>query len=373
MNEQNEQNEQAEKAEKVRNIRPAIIVSQDFVSDYSSVFRQMMLQLASQSIKPVLICPPEAEFNEDILQSSITAVYPKINLPGFGHYNRSIILDILKRESVNFIHCLCPQNNWLAGKLARKLNVPYIINVNSTSGGFSKFTISAKRCLAVLAATATIAENFKRHHRRLAGRVEVINYGYEIAENITCFSSDGRLPTIATCHPIDKYDDFADLILALKQLYITGHEFMFVVEGTGANEDIFRREVLEMGLMNNVVIVEPKKARNHLILSADIYVQPVSLAKFEPIILEAMANGLAVIAPKGGVDDFIIDGENAEVAEIFDGDNPLSLRNALEKLISQHDIARELATNARRYIKDNYNVVGMNDCLMRLYMDAAGC
>ncbi len=358
-----------EQFEKSQNIRPAIIVSQDFVSEYASVFRQILLYLTSQSIKPVLICSPGVKIDEDILNSSVTAVYPKIQLPGFGHYNRSIVLDILKRESVNFIHCLCPQNNWLAGKLARKLNVPYIIHIDSSSGGFNKFSISAKRCLAVLAATKSIAENFKSYHRRLAGRVEVINYGYEIANEIICFSNDNRLPIIATCHPIDKYDDFADLILALKQLCVTGHEFMFVVEGTGANEDIFRREVLEMDLMNSVVIVEPKKARNHLILSADIYVQPVKLAKFEPIILEAMANGLAVIAPAGGVDDFIVEGQNAEV---FDSDNPLSLRNALEKLISQHDMARKLATNARQYVEDTYDVTGMNDSLMRLYTDASG-
>ena len=74
--------------------------------------------------------------------------------------------------------------------------------------------------------------------------------------------------------------------------------------------------------------------------------------------------GTAVAACSGGVDDFILP---EQTAVVFDPDNELSVRGALQRLLDRQDMARRLAGSAQEYVKENHTVSNMIIATLEAY------
>lgn len=81
--------------------------------------------------------------------------------------------------------------------------------------------------------------------------------------------------------------------------------------------------------------------------SSDIFVYISEGQASGNLVLEAMASGLAVVAPSsGGILDFVQNGENGL---LYDPQNEKSLMDTVQFLIYRHEIARALGNSARKY------------------------
>jgi glycosyltransferase involved in cell wall biosynthesis len=87
----------------------------------------------------------------------------------------------------------------------------------------------------------------------------------------------------------------------------------------------------------------------HAYASADLFVFPSANETFGNVVLEAMASGLPVIAPRsGGLVDHVINGKNGF---LFEPDDLTDLTNLVGWLISDRFYIRRLGAAARTYAK----------------------
>jgi glycosyltransferase involved in cell wall biosynthesis len=88
---------------------------------------------------------------------------------------------------------------------------------------------------------------------------------------------------------------------------------------------------------------------------------------YNAAVLQAMAVGMVVAGPSGGVDDLLIENETAV---LFDHKCTESIYSTLKMLLDRRDYAQQVARNAMAYLKRNNTVTGMMEALIEAYKAA---
>lgn len=352
-----------------RLFRPVLIASEHTFSEYSLFLEHLLVGLTDESIAAILVCPPSSDV-ESVTYGAVEVIkHPVIDLPLMEHLNRTRLVEQLERFRPTVLHCLCKSRASLTRQLARQLNLPYVLMIDSLQKWWRHVFISSKHCARIIVPAQSIAASVAKAYPRFAERIEQINIGTFVEEHTRCFSEPSRLPSMVVAHPLDNVAEFESLFGAARHLAITGYEFMFVVMGTGRAESQLRKLLAALGLLQTVTIVPRLKRWRSVLAAGDIFIQLQPTETFDPLLLEAMSVGSAVAACKGGVDDLIIEDQTAVV---FDADDEFSIRTTLQRLFDRQEFARRLARDAQEYLRDNHTVSKMISATLQVYREAQG-
>ncbi len=350
-----------------KTVRPALIVSEKTISEYSISLHHLLVGLADESIAVNLVCPPGCDVDSVVSPSVEVVRHPVFQLPLMGYQNKKILVERLEKFKPSVLHCLCESKAKLTRQLARQLDLPYVLTVNSLQGRFGQLSISLKRCAKIIVPAKSIAANIAAVYPKFAERIEQINIGTFAGETSGCFREPGRLASVVVGGPLRNESEFEKLLGAVKHLAIEGYEFMLVLIGGGRAERQLRESLSAQGLLQ-IVISVPKSAPWRSVLAAgDIFIQPAASSAFNPLLLEAMSVGAAVASCKGGVDDLIIEGKTCVV---FDPDDELSIRGSLQELLDRREFAQQLARGAQEYLRENHTVSKMVSSILQIYREA---
>jgi len=350
-----------------QSLRLALIASDHTVSEYSIFLEHLLAGLADESIPVALVCPPVCDVDSMFTGGAEIISYPVFELPLTEHLNRRLLIERLAKFKPAILHCLCESRALLTRRLTRRLDLPYVLMVNSLARYLVQFSVSSRRCAKIITPTKSIAADIAGAYPRFAGRIEQINIGTFVAERNRCFSGPSGFATIVMAHPLDNADSFENLFNAVRHLMIDGYEFMMVVTGGGRAEGQLRKLLAALGLLQTVTIVPRLRPWRSVLAAGDIFIQPQPNSAFNPLLLEAMSIGSAVAACKGGVDDLIIDGRTAVV---FDPNDELSIVGTLQRLLDRRDFARKIARAAQEHLRQNYTVSKMISDTLQTYYEA---
>ncbi|MFB0524388.1 MAG: glycosyltransferase family 4 protein [Phycisphaerae bacterium] len=365
-----------------KSLRLALIVSEHIVYEYSVFLEHLLVGLVDESIPAVLICPATCDVESVIFGAVEVIRYPAIKLPLMEPYNRNRLIEQLAEFRPTVLHCLCESKAGLAKHLARRLDLPYVLMVNSLRNRYNPaincgakylaphFTwglLTSKHCAKIIVPAKSIAANMTKAYPRFAERIEQINIGAFVEQHCVCFSDPSRLASMVIAHPLDNVVDFENLFGAVRHLAIHGYEFMLVVIGAGRAETQLRKLLAALDLSHSVTIVGRLKPWHSILAAGDIFIQPQPNAAFNPFLLEAMSIGSAVATCKGGVDDLII---KDRTAVVFDPNDEISIRGTLQRLFDRKEFARQLAKEAQQYVRDNHSVSNMISATLRTYREA---
>jgi glycosyltransferase involved in cell wall biosynthesis len=350
-----------------RSVRPALILSRRNITEHTTFVRHLLVGLADESIPAALICPPGQNIESVTPAPAAVFTHPPVALPLMEHLGIERLAGQLEKFKPTVLHCLCESRSGLARQLARVLDLPYVLMINSLAKRMHKLPISTHRCAKIIVPAETIRASVERALPRSAERVAQINIGAFVETDTICFTDPSRLPSIVVAHPLRRVSDFENFFEAIKSLRTDGREFMVAIMGTGPAEHHIRKLLVSLGLSDIVTMVPVLDPWRSVVVAGDIFVQPQPLRRFSVFLLEAMAVGTAVAACWGGVDDLIIPNETAVV---FEPDSEPSIRQALKQLLDEHDFARRLATTAQEHIRARYSVSAMVSATMRVYLEA---
>jgi glycosyltransferase involved in cell wall biosynthesis len=333
----------------------------------NSIFLEhFFVALADQSVHAAVVCPPDCDTSIIFSPAIEIITHPACRIPLLWRYNRDKLMERLEKFGPSVLHCISREQISLTRKIAHELDVPYIL----TAGGMDKFHIAVLTdplCASVVAPSLSIREYVAKTHPFFASRIEQIETGTFVEDTCACFANPQRLPSMLIIHPLDSAKHFEPLFNALKHLAIGNYEFVLVIIGTGKADSAVRKLIRKMGLSQLVNVVPNFPRLREAFAGADIYIRPRPVYGFSVPLLEAMSVGMAVAGCKGGVDDLLIEGETAV---LFDPDDNLSIRAALQKLLDDRAGARQLATRAQSYLRKHNTVSKMMSGLIGAYSRA---
>jgi len=358
---------QLEKEGTRKAIRPVLIVSRHNISEQAAWVRRLLLGLADESISTALVCPPDCEVGQIAPVPDDLFTHPLAELPLMEHMGIEALAEQLAKFKPTVLHCLCESRAGLVRRLARRLDVPYVLSINGLARKLSRLSISSRRCTSIVVPAQTIRSAVAQAGLAPVERIRPINIGTFVESEPVCFSDPSRLSSLVVVHPLERAADFAGLLKATQRLMAAGHEFMMVIMGSGRAEHQLRLLLAEYALADVVTIVPPLEPRRSVLATADIFIQPQPTPTFNVTILEAMGLGAAVAACAGGVDDLIVPNQTALV---FEKNDEHSIRECLTRLLEDHAYAHRLAGAAQTYVAGRYSVGQMIAAMLETYNDA---
>ena len=354
---------------KRKSFRLALIVSEHTVFEYSTFLEHLLIGLADEFIPVALVCPPDCDVDSVFTGAAEIINHPVFDLPLIERLNIRLLVERLRKFKPAVLHCLCESKASLTMQLARQLDLPYVLMVNSLQRRWGQFSISSRHCARIIVPAKSIATNVAGTYSRFSDRVEHINIGTFVEKEGRCFSDPSRLAAMMVAHPLDNADDFENLFRAVRHLLIDGYEFIMAVMGEGRAETQLWRLLAALGLLRTVTVVPRLKPWRSVLAAGDIFIQPQPSLVFNNLLLEAMSIGAAVAGCKGGVDDLIID---ERTAVVFDPNDELSIIRTLKRLLDKREFARQLAKAAQQYLSENHKVSRMISATIRTYRQAQG-
>jgi glycosyltransferase involved in cell wall biosynthesis len=347
-----------------KSMRIALVLGED-VTEYALFVHYFLIGLADESIPVAVVCPPETNV-ENLISPSVEVIKsPAIEMFFMQKRNIKSLAAKLSKFDVSILHCLSIEKIDLTRQLAKSLNVPYVVTVNSLVD--EEFKLSAPMPSRIVVPAETIAEHLIKIEPKTEELIERIHIGAFAKSGISCFRDENRLPTIVTMLPDSECKECEDFVDAVKELAEDGTEFLVIAIADDKAEENLRKCLHKAKIEKRFTIIPHLEPMKTILESSDIYVQLVPSNSFNTLLLEALSVGMVAVVCQGGVDDLVIDGKTCVV---FDKADPKSIYMALRKIFDSRDFSHQLAKKAEDYIKQNHSVSKMITSLLRIYRHA---
>jgi len=357
----------ADKA-KTRLARPVLIVSKDSVTRYRIFLQHLLSGLADNSINPIIVCPPKCNLDSIALPAVDIIKHPFLNIPLiFNNKNNKILRERISKLKPNIIHCLCPTKASFARKLSKITNLNYVLSLNSLKKHPETLAVSSERCSAVLSPTKNITENFTKLHPKFSDKIKHIKIGTFTQPQANCLKKINQTVSIVTAVNTSHTEKIESLLGAIRHLVIDGYEFMLVIIAGEKSEKGLRKLVHELGLVQTTTIIPQTFPWQNILVESSIFIHPIPDNSFNPMLIEAMATGLAVTGCKGGADNLIIENKTAVV---FDPQDELSIYSSIQKLLNDRDFASKLAQDNQLMIRKHHCACDMATKIIDVYNQA---
>lgn len=150
--------------------------------------------------------------------------------------------------------------------------------------------------------------------------------------------------------------------------------YSFVCDFVGGETKEITRNQLEEGIrqrnLEGYVAYHGSQygiAKEHFFRTADIFVQPTFEDCFPLTLIEAMQHGLPVVSTdEGAIPDMIVDGENGFVCPRRNVD---ALVNAIEKLLNDSELRKQMGENGRFRYKERYTLEAFDKTFQGILSD----
>jgi glycosyltransferase involved in cell wall biosynthesis len=177
------------------------------------------------------------------------------------------------------------------------------------------------------------------------------------------FQAGAQTRIIFSAGTLHQRKGYKYLISAFQKIAGKFDNIKLVIAGSGPEENHLRQLIKNLNLEKKVVLLGQRKDVDLLMQASDLFVLPSLKEAFGLVILEAMQNGLPVIASGvGGIPEII---SNEQLGILVKPANKNELIKAITKVLSKDEFRRELIKNglihwqnfsAARMARDTENV-----------------
>lgn len=193
----------------------------------------------------------------------------------------------------------------------------------------------------------------------------------QIRENREAAPPDPAQPVILFVGSNMHRKGVPDLIKAAPGVMADHPQARFVIVGNDKSVDRLKVLCAKLGVSQNVEFAGWKSQQDLLSYyqRATVFAMPSLTEALGVTFLEAMAAGVPVIGTNvGGIPEIIQDGFNGLLVSV---ESPGSLAGAINRLLADESLRKQLAKNARATL-NRFDVPGMMECTFRLYREVIG-
>jgi len=242
----------------------------------------------------------------------------------------------------------------------------------STTSNFTKKRVrrTLKKCVGVIVLGNNLKHLFKDYFSEENIYVVPNGANYQLQAKQT---EEITVLYLANFLPSKSFDDILKAVALLKQKGITN----FKLNAAGAwDNDAFKQKCLSIikdSDLTNVELFPPTSgdAKMQLFADADVFVFCPKMPEGHPwVIVEAMANGLPIIATdQGAIVESVIEGKNGFIVP---AEKPEIIVNKLTQLINDSDLRGQFAKASKQRYTNNYTEEKMVENLKRVFNEVVG-
>ena len=268
---------------------------------------------------------------------------------------------LIKKYDIDLVHSNSRTTQVLGSLLSCYSGKPHIF----TCHGFFRAKLSRRifPCWgrAVIAISQQVREHLISDFKLADEKISVINNGIDL-HNFGDFS--GRLKTRKVLGINDnllvgivaRLSDVKGHTYLLKAMQVVIRSFpsaKLLVVGEGKMKGVLAKEVDDLGIKNNVLFLSQVGGTKDVLATMDVFVMPSLQEGLGLALMEAMAQGLAVVGSAvGGIQTLIQDKHTGLLVAPAD---PLALANAITQLLSDAALRNNLGSKARKFITENFS------------------
>jgi len=373
----------------------ALLISEPLVAGPSAIYAQYLLSgLSRARIHHPLLTPAAPGwglFSKEETRYVQTA--QGLEWLGWRPFVYRRILKWIADQEPEILHGISEHTAHIAAALAEELKLPYVLTIHSYLEG-STLRITP-RCRAVIAVSEPLREHLVNDVRIPKDRVRVISPGVsdapvpgipnfftativspdepgaelETGLHVAESPPDARL--VVSIGDFNKTSDYATFMEATRHIIDRqGDACSIVVCGEGPQESSLRKFCRELHLDRRVTFCHGHSEVERLMGEADVYVQTTRREGFAVRALQAMAQGVPVVAAANGAIFELI--EDGVTGYIVPPANHEQLGERILALLADADLRKKIGAAGRQSALEHYSVENMMDATLDVYRDVAG-
>lgn len=350
----------------------ALFANTAWMDEELLMFRYLLVGLVDEHVRVAQVVPESlskadtSAFSERITWRDTTWKWLR---------KRRLLEHVPRLESleVDLVHALDGRMWEGVAAIARRLNVPAVFRASS-SLDISPSAAVAQLCVegrgAIAAASAPLAQAIRRRLPSEA-TVEVITSGIPVRrDNLTPRTIDESTPLCLIVSGNGVYDaEYEALLRALRMIVTDFPQTQFFLDGQGGDQHELWKAARRLGLLANANVVARRLGHREMLFSADGFVHPQPLGRTRTLVLQAMAQGVPIIARTDPWLDYFVDGESAWMVDRPDA---VVWADRLRRLITAPAAAHQLALSAREYVRTHHAPSHQVELTLDLYKRMAG-
>lgn len=282
---------------------------------------------------------------------------------------------VFLNHGVGIIHAHNATSLWYT-RLGKKLTgSPVVITCHGRLREDARVGTEAewKSTDAVVAVSNETAKGFDRPS--LKNKLSVIYNGMDSPEparsrgQVRAELGIDERPVVIIVARIDGMKGHDTLLRAAAVVKQHGRSITTLIVGNGVVEHEMKALARELGIESEVRFLGYRTDVTDLLAASDIFALPSRTEGLPISALEAMAQGLPVIAtPVGGVPELVEDGRTGILIPV---DDPKSLSEAIERLVGESLLRSSMGDAGRRRVAGQFSFDGMLDQYDALYHELA--
>ncbi len=281
----------------------------------------------------------------------------------------------IKTDNINLVHSNSRTTQVLGNLLSRASNIPHIF----TCHGFFKPKLSRRffPCWGkyIIAISQEVREHLIFDFKLDQRRISVINNGIDI-KNFGDFSQRNNMrrklgindePIVGIIARLSNVKGHIYLIRALDIVMKSFASVKLLIIGEGKTKMALTKEVDDLGIQGSVIFISETRGTKDVLSAMDIFVMPSLQEGLGLALMEAMAQGLAVVGSAvGGIRTLIQDKVNGLLVGPAQVE---ALAEAIITLLKDSQMRRNLGINARKFITEHFSKEDMVDRTEMIYKE----
>lgn len=279
------------------------------------------------------------------------------------------VLEELDEGRPDIVHALSTRLCRWARQMALSWNCRLVAHITDLDDVAQLGHLVTQSDLLGVTVTTRLREAVERRWPKLRDRLRMIPFGVPAEAEPACLDDPERVPSAIVTTPLEKGCGLEVVLRALNTVVRSGQEVQLFLLSTGNGESALRRQVERLGLRPFVTFageMDEWETVGAAMQGADFFIEPNPHRRFSAHMLTAMAGGLAILAPHGTMEDYLIDGTTAH---LFHPLRPDDLAAEWLQLLHDRPAARRLAQSGLDYVRTHHQATRMIAATVGLYRE----
>ena len=347
----------------------ALIGDRRCLDDDLAQFHALVVGLLDEQVRVAQVLPEElalAEaggFGEQV-------VFADSDWSLVRSYQLSRLAGTLAKLDLTLVHALSGRVWPGALRLAKRLEVPLVGTASASTDVDAAAAILRRSGNVRVAFTATTKPLADALSKRLGPKtlVQMIPPGVHLEPLSEAPAGDRALGAAITGSGwLD--DDYQTLLASLPEVIRKYPDAQFFLDGQHRDQHQLWQSARRLRLLANMNLVPTRPGHHKLLLGADVLIQPQALARSHGLTLQAMAQGVPVVARQDPWLDYLIPDETARV---IDGHDSAAWTQRICDVIEKPEATHALTESARAWIGRKHVAARQVALTLALYRQVSG-